>query len=85
MPKLPKNNGLRLFNKCAKQVKKEFEKQGRPEKWNEIQKWTSANVYPKFKGKSVNQVKVADIKKEVELALGLTAPKVSLFFCFRCK
>jgi|TARA_R100000479_G_scaffold174816_1_gene124055 hypothetical protein len=75
MPKLPKNNGLRLFNKCAKQVKKEFEKQGRPEKWNEIQKWTSANVYPKFKGKSVNQVKVADIKKEVELALGLTAPK----------
>lgn len=75
MPKLPKNNGLRLFNKCAKQVKKEFEKQGRPEKWNEIQKWTSANVYPKFKGKSVNQVKVADIKKEIGLALGTTPPK----------
>jgi len=75
MPKLPKNNGLRLFNKCAKQVKKEFEKQGRPEKWNEIQKWTSANVYPKFKGKSVNQVKVSEIKKELDLALGLTKPK----------
>ena len=75
MPKLPKNNGLRLFNKCAKQVKKEFEKQGRPEKWNEIQKWTSANVYPKFKGRSINQVKVSEIKKELDLALGLTKPK----------
>ena len=81
MSKLPKNNGLRLFNKCAKQVKKEFEKQGRPEKWNEIQKWTSANLYPKFKGQSVNKVLVKDIVAEIKsLTLKKTPQKKSPCF-----
>lgn len=75
MPKLPKNNGLRLFNKCAKQVKKEFEKQGRPEKWNEIQKWTSANLYPKFKGQSVNKVLVKDIVAEIKSLTSKQTPQ----------
>lgn len=71
MSKLPKNNGLKLFLKCSKEVKKEFEKQGRTEKWNEIQKWTSANVFPKFKGQSVNKVSLSDINSEIKSVLGI--------------
>jgi hypothetical protein len=71
MPKKAKNNGLILFYKCAKAVKKEFEKQGRPEKWNEIQKWTSANVYPKFKGQDPNKVTISTINNEIKVSLGI--------------
>jgi len=65
MSKLPNNNGLLLFNKTVKEVKLEFKRQGRPEKWSEIQKWTSKKVFQKIKHKSVNKITLKDINKVV--------------------
>jgi hypothetical protein len=61
MSKLPNNNGLLLFNKTVKEVKIEFKKQGRTEKWSEIQKWTSKNVFQQVKHKSHKKITKEDI------------------------
>lgn len=65
MPKLPKYNSSKLFHKLAHEVKVEFEKQGRTEKWNDIQKWTSANLYYQYKGRSYKQVAPEEILKDI--------------------
>jgi hypothetical protein len=65
MPKLPKYNHSYLFHKLAHEAKLEFEKQGRTEKWNEIQKWTTANLYPQYKGRSHKQVTPEEIRKDI--------------------
>lgn len=76
MARLPKYNSTKLFHKIAREVKLDFiEKEGRKpnlKEWNEIQKWTSKNLYYEHKGTSVNKVTIEEIHKEIDL---LTKPK----------
>jgi hypothetical protein len=70
MPKLPKYNGTRLFHKLAQEVKKDFiERNGRkptiPE-WNVIQKFTSKEVFPKFKHQSHEKIDFPEVQKYIK-------------------
>jgi hypothetical protein len=68
MAKLPKYNSIRLFNKLAKIAREEFIAQGKEAKWNDIQKWTSKNLFQEFKGTNHNKLdkgKVLDRVKEI--------------------
>ncbi len=76
MPRLPKYNSSRLFHKLAQEVKKDFiERNGRkptiPE-WNEIQKFTSKNIFPQYRGSSHKKVDVKEVQKNIKF---ITAPK----------
>lgn len=81
MAKKKQNKGLLLFIKVAKITQKEFKKQGRTESWQEIQKWTSANIYPKFKGTKIHDLRVGNVNKEINILLGIT-PQVKEIPCF---
>lgn len=75
MPRLPKYNSSHLFHKLAKEVKVEFERQGRTESWNEIQKWTAQNVFPQFKGTSYRAIPIVKIQEQIFVR---TAPKTKI-------
>jgi hypothetical protein len=76
MPRLPKYNGSRLFHKINREVKNDFIKRnGRkptiPE-FNEIQKWTSKNIYSDYKGTSYKKLDLKKVQKDITLK---TTPK----------
>lgn len=70
MPKLPKYNSTKLFHKLAREYKEEWikEKGRKPtrDEWNQIQKWTSKNLYQEFKGRSYRAIKASEIAKKIE-------------------
>jgi hypothetical protein len=47
---MKKNNSLKLFNKLAKRAYKVSKKRKLGWKWSDAQKWTSANLFQKYKG-----------------------------------
>jgi hypothetical protein len=61
-----KNNSLKLFNKLAKRAYKVSKKRKLDWKWSDAQKWTSNNLFKKYKGtKNISKLKVTEIDVEV--------------------
>jgi hypothetical protein len=62
-----KNNSLKLFYKLAKRAYKVSKKRKLGWKWSDAQKWTSANLFKKYKGaKNLSKIKVTEIDIEVK-------------------
>jgi hypothetical protein len=79
MAKLPKYNSIRLFNKLAKIAREEFIAQGKEAKWNDIQKWTSKNLFQEFKGTNYNKL---DKSKVLDKVKGIIKPIKKVSNCF---
>jgi hypothetical protein len=63
---MKKNNSLKLFNKIAKRAYKVSKKRKLGWKWSDAQKWTSANLFQKYKGtKNLSKIKVTEIDVQV--------------------
>lgn len=63
---MKKNNSLKLFNKIAKRAYKVSKKRNLGWKWSDSQKWTSANLFQKYKGtKNISKIKVTEIDIQV--------------------
>lgn len=73
---MKKNNSLKLFNKIAKRAYKVSKKRNLGWKWSDAQKWTSANLFQKYKGtKNLSKIKVTEIDVQVTGILdGTVAP-----------
>ena len=64
---MKKNNSLKLFNKLAKRAYKVSKKRKLGWKWSDAQKWTSANLFQKYKGtKNLSKIKVTEIDIQVK-------------------
>ena len=76
---MKKNNSLKLFNKLAKRAYKVSKKRKLGWKWSDAQKWTSGNLFQKYKGtKNLSKIKVTEIDIEVTGILdGTLAPTIS--------
>jgi hypothetical protein len=76
---MKKNNSLKLFNKLAKRAYKVSKKRKLGWKWSDAQKWTSANLFKKYKGtKNLSKIKVTEIDIQVTGILdGTLAPVVT--------
>ena len=63
---MKKNNSLKLFNKLAKRAYKISKKRKLDWKWRDAQKWTSANIYQKYKGtKNLSKIKVTELDVQI--------------------
>jgi hypothetical protein len=58
---MKKNYSLRIFNILAKRVYKLSKKRKLGWKWRDAQKWTSANLFKLYKGKSLSKIKVTEV------------------------
>lgn len=67
--KKKKSSGNKVFNHVAKRVHKLSKKQGLGFTWQQSQKFTSANVFQKFKGQPVSKIKVTEIDKVTNAVL----------------
>lgn len=76
---MKKNNSLKLFNKLAKRAYKVSKKRDLSWKWSDAQKWTSKNIFQKYKGtKNISKLKVTEIDIEVSGILdGTLQPSVT--------
>jgi len=76
---MKKNNSLKLFNKLAKRAYKVSKKRDLSWKWSDAQKWTSKNIFQKYKGtKNISKLKVTEIDIEVTGILdGTLQPSVT--------
>lgn len=76
---MKKNNSLKLFNKLAKRAYKLSKKRKLDWKWSDAQKWTSKNIFQKYKGtKNISKLKVTEIDIEVTGILdGTLQPSVT--------
>ena len=62
---MKKNFSLKIFNLIAKRVYKLSKKRKLGWTWQECQKWTSANLFKKYKGKAFSKIKVTEVDKDV--------------------
>jgi hypothetical protein len=64
--KKKKSNSLKLFNKIAKRAYKVSKKRKLGWKWSDAQKWTSKNMFQKYKGtKNLSKLKATTLDQEV--------------------
>ena len=83
---MKKNNSLKIFNLLARRVYKVSKKRKLGWKWSDAQKWTSANLFKRYKGKPISKIRLTDVDKEVVAILdstpmpitGIGAPKVEV-------
>jgi len=76
---MKKNNSLKLFNKLAKRAYKVSKKREMGWKWSDAQKWTSKNLFQKYKGtKNLSKLKVTVIDVDVIGVLDGTIPATTL-------
>ena len=76
---MKKNNSLKLFNKLAKRAYKVSKKRELGWKWSDAQKWTSKNIFQKYKGtKNISKLKVTEIDIDVVGVLDGTIPATTL-------
>ena len=83
---MKKNNSLKIFNLLARRVYKVSKKRKLGWKWSDAQKWTSANLFKRYKGKPISKIRLTDVDKEVVAILDATpmpttgtgAPKVEV-------
>ena len=73
---MKKNNSSKLFNKLAKRAYKVSKKRKLGWKWQDAQKWTSANLFQKYKGtKAISKIRLTNIDDNVQGVMdGLIAP-----------
>ena len=73
---MKKNNSIKLFYKLAKRAYKTSKKRKLGWKWSDAQKWTSANLFQKYKGtKNLSKLKLTEIDVQVMGVLdGTVAP-----------
>lgn len=69
---MKKNNSLKIFNLLAKRVYKISKKRKLGWKWSDAQKWTSANLFKRYKGTAISKIKVTNVDKEVIAILDST-------------
>jgi hypothetical protein len=69
---MKKNYSLRIFNILAKRVYKLSKKRKLGWKWRDAQKWTSANLFNLYKGKSLNSIKVTQVDAVIVSILDAT-------------
>ena len=88
---MKKNNSLKKFNKLAKRVYKVSKKRDLGWKWQDAQKWTSANVYQQYKGVPISKIKVTEVDKnvigildfvEAPIEMPIEVPKPAKEICF---
>jgi len=84
---MKKNYSLRIFNLLAKRVYKLSKKRKLGWKWNDAQKWTSANLFKLYKGKPISKIKVTEVDSVIVSILdgtqtptGTTTPKPTICF-----
>lgn len=76
---MKKNFSLKIFNLIAKRVYKISKKRKLGWTWQQCQKWTSANLFKSYKGKSFSKIKVTDVDKDVIAILeGKAMPSVGV-------
>lgn len=76
---MKKNFSLKIFNLIAKRVYKISKKRKLGWTWQQCQKWTSANLFKSYKGKSFSKIKVTDVDKDVIAVLeGKAMPSVGV-------
>jgi len=83
---MKKNNSLKIFNLLARRVFKISKKRKLGWKWRDAQKWTSANLFKRYKGKPISKIRLTDVDKEVVAILdstpmpttGVGAPKIEV-------
>jgi hypothetical protein len=72
---MKKNNSLKKFNKLAKRVYKISKKRELGWKWQDAQKWTSANLFQQFKDLPISKIKVTEVDTVIVSILeGSTMP-----------
>lgn len=69
---MKKNNSLKIFNLLARRVYKVSKKRKLGWKWSDAQKWTSANLFKRYKGKPISKIRLTDVDKEVVAILDAT-------------
>lgn len=69
---MKKNNSLKIFNLLARRVFKISKKRKLGWKWSDAQKWTSANLFKRYKGKPISKIRLTDVDKEVVATLDAT-------------
>lgn len=75
---MKKNNSLKLFNKLAKRAYKVSKKRKLGWKWSDAQKWTSKNIFLKYKGtKNLSKLKVTEIDVQVSDILDGKLPPIT--------
>jgi hypothetical protein len=86
---MKKNYSLRIFNILAKRVYKLSKKRKLGWKWRDAQKWTSANLFKLYKGKSLSKIKVTEVDAVIisildgtQTPTGLPTPKPKPTVCF---
>jgi hypothetical protein len=62
---MKKNYSTRIFNILCKRVFKLSKKRKLGWTWNDCQRWTSANLFKKYKGKPLSKIKVTDVDKDI--------------------
>jgi hypothetical protein len=62
---MKKNPSLKIFNLVAKRVYKISKKRKLGWTWQMCQKWTSANLFQKYKTQKFSKIKVTDVDKDV--------------------
>lgn len=70
---MKKNYSLRIFGILAKRVYKLSKKRNLGWRWQEAQKWTSANLFQQYKGKPLYSIKVTEVDAVIVSILD-TAP-----------
>ncbi len=58
---MKKNNSLKIFNLLARRVYKISKKRKLGWKWSDAQKWTSANLFKRYKGTAISKIKVTNV------------------------
>lgn len=86
---MKKNYSLRIFNLLAKRVYKLSKKRKLGWKWQDAQKWTSANLFKLYKGKPISKIKVTQVDSViislldvVETPTGVPTPTPKPTICF---
>jgi hypothetical protein len=76
---MKKNNSIKLFNKLCRRVYKISKKRKLAWKWSDAQKWTSKNLFQRYKGtKNISKLKLTDIDVDVVGILDGTTPVTTL-------
>jgi len=75
-----KNSSIKLFYRIAKRAYNISKEKNLGWKWRDAQKWTSKNIYPKFKNrKSKSTIKNSEIDKEIDFVLLKFSPPANCY------
>lgn len=70
---MKKNYSLKIFYLLTRRVYKVSKKRKLGWKWTDAQKWTSANLFKRYKGKPISKIRLTDVDKEVVAILDSTS------------